>query len=214
MGKFSKPRNSEWYQDNIQHPIPAPPADTSQVSAPATEEFERAAVPVEETCEEAVPEAPETDDFFDTPEYAEPKEKKAGSSKKLSKILLICLCSVLVVALVGSIGAFAYLTATDPNEGKILNNVSVAGINIGNLTKAEAKAALHAATDHTYSAQPMVVKFPGGQIELRPEDTGARLDVNAVINAAYEYGRTGTQEERERARAASMNAHCGTSQWS
>lgn len=206
MGKFSKPRNTDWYRDDSQHPIPAPPVAQPQISPPAAEEFERSAVPEEETCEEVIPEAPETDDFFDTPDYTEPKEKRAGSSKKLTKVLLICLCAVLVVALVGGIGAFAYLSATDPNEGKILNNVSVAGINIGNLTKAEAKAALHAATDGTYSVQPMVIKFPGGRIELHPEDTGARLDVNAVINAAYEYGRTGTQEERERALAASMNA--------
>ena len=206
MGKFSKPRNSEWYPDDLQNRVPVPPVAESQVSAPVAEEFEDSAAPVEETFEEVTPEAPETDDFFDTPEYTESRKKQSGSSKKLTRVLLICLCSVLVVALVGGIGAFAYLSATDPNDGKILNNVSVAGVNIGNMTKAEAKAALKAATDNTYSTQPMVIRFPGGQIELAPADTGAKLNVNAAIDAAYEYGRTGTQEEREQALAASMNA--------
>ena len=206
MGKFSKPRNAEWYQNDFQNPVPTSPVVKPQVSAPVVDEFENSAVSAEEICEEVIPETPDTDDFFDTPEYTESKGKTSGSSQKLTKILLICLCSVLVVALVGGIGAFAYLSATDPNDGKILNNVSVAGVNIGNMTKAEAKAALKAATDSTYSVQPMIIKFPGGQIELHPADTGAKLNVNAVIDAAYEYGRTGTQEEREQALAASMNA--------
>ena len=206
MGKFSKPRNAEWYQNDFQNPVPTSPVAKPQVSAPVADEFENSAVSAEEICEEVIPETPDTDDFFDTPEYTESKGKTSGSSKKLTKILLICLCSVLVVALVGGIGAFAYLSASDPNDGKILNNVSVAGVNIGNMTKAEAKAALKAATDSTYSVQPMIIKFPGGQIELHPADTGAKLNVNAVIDAAYEYGRTGTQEEREQALAASMNA--------
>jgi len=217
MGKFSKPRNSDWYQDDILQPVPVSPAAVSEVSDPVAEEADFSApsaevsevpsAPAEDSYEEVTPDAPEAEDFFDTPEYTNPKRKKSGfSSNRFTKVLLICLCSVLVVALVGGIGAFAYVSAVDPNDGKILNNVSVAGINIGNMTKAEAKAALKAATDNTYSTQPMVIKFPGGQIELAPGDTGAKLNVNAVIDAAYEYGRTGTKEEREQALAASMNA--------
>ena len=205
MGKFSKPRNSDWYQEDILQPVP--PVAEPEVPAHPVEEPEVSAAPVEEITEEVIPDVPETDDFFDTPEYTKPKQPKSGfASNKFTKVLLICLCSVLVVALLGGIGAFAYMTATDPNDGKILNNVSVAGVNIGNMTKAEAKAAIKAATDDTYSKQPMVIKFPGGEISLAPEDTGAKLNVNAVIDAAYEYGRTGTKEEREQAMAASMNA--------
>lgn len=217
MGKFSKPRNSDWYQEEFLQPVQAPPVDEPAVSAPAAEESEVPAPSleepevftpeVEEIPEESGPESPETDDFFDTPEYAESRQKNSGfSSKKLTKVLLICLCSVAVVALLGGIGALAYISATDPNDGKILNNVSVAGINIGNMTRSEAKAALRAATKDTYTSQPMVVQFPNASIMLTPENTGAKLDVNAAIDAAYDYGRTGTQEERERALAASMNA--------
>ena len=217
MGKFSKPRNSSWYQDDSLNPVPVPSAEEPEVPAPVAEEPEVSAPSVEETVisapvaedipEEMMPESQEIDNFFDTPEYATPKRKKSAfSTNRFTKVLLICLCSVAVATLLCGIGAVAYLAATDPNDGKILNNVSVAGINIGNMTRAEAKAALHAATDDTYSKQPMIIQFPGGQISLLPENTGVKLDVNAVIEAAYDYGRTGTKEEREQAIAASLNA--------
>ena len=213
MGKFSKPRNLDWQQDDSKHPFPAPSVAESEASASVADGLEASAPFVEESdyfipaVEDSAGEPPENDDFFDTPEYTQSRRKDSGfSSKKFTKVLLICLCAVAVVALLGGIGAFAYMSATDPNDGKILNNVSVAGVNIGNMTRAEAKAALRAATDDTYTKQPMVIKFPGGQISLLPEDTGAKLDVNAVIDAAYDYGRTGTEEERELALAASMNA--------
>ena len=224
MGKFSKPRNSDWHQDDaFQYPLPVPPAaepdifesdvEETGLSAVPAEAAEQPDIPAEESefstetedviAEEAISEEEETDSFFDTPEYTEPKRKKSGSFKK---VFLICLCSVLVVALLAGIGAFAYITMIDPNEGKILNNVSVGGVNVGNLTKAEARKALHAATDGTFAQQPMVIKFPGGELSLSPADTGAVLDVDAAIDAAYEYGRTGTKEEKEQALAASMNA--------
>ena len=216
MGKFSKPRNTDWCQDDVLQPEPVLPVDESEIASPSAEEAvipvsvaeepEIAASPADEYSEEIDSEIPETDVYYDVPEFTDSAQKKTGSSKKFTKVLLICLCSVLVVALLGGIGAFVYLSAIDPNDGKILNNVSVAGINIGNMSKSEARAALKAATDNTYSVQPMVIKFPGGQLELAPADTGAKLDVNAVIDAAYEYGRTGTKEEREQVLAASMNA--------
>ena len=212
MGKFSKPRNSDWFLEDATQPIPVaeapvPPVDEPQVPVSSVEEPEVSAAPVEEIPEAVIPAATQPDDFFDTPEYTEPRKNGSGlSSKRFTKVLLICLCSVLVVALLGGIGAFAYMSATDPNDGKILNNVSVAGVNIGNMTKAEAKEALLAATENTYTKQPMVIRFPGGEISLSPEETGAKLNINAAIDAAYEYGRTGTKEEREQAMAASLNA--------
>lgn len=131
--------------------------------------------------------------------------KKAGSSaKKNRKIILISLCSVAAVLLIGIIATLGYLIVTDPNDGKILNNVSVAGVNVGNMSRSEAKAAIRAATENTYTVQDMVIEFPDTQIRLSPADTGAVLDINAAVNAAYDYGRVGTREEKEKALAASM----------
>ena len=74
------------------------------------------------------------------------------------------------------------------------------------MSRSEAKAAIRAATEHTYTNQDMVIVFPDAQIRLSPADTGAVLDVNAAVSAAYDYGRVGTKEEKEQALAASMNA--------
>ncbi len=139
------------------------------------------------------------------PQYTAP-QSTASAKKKNKKIMLISLCSVAAVLLIGLISALVYLVITDPNDGKILNNVSVAGVNVGNMSRSEAKAAIRAATENTYTQMDMVIEFPDAQIRLSPANTGAVLDVNAAVDAAYDYGRVGTKEEKEQALAASMNA--------
>lgn len=182
MGKFSQPRG----------PVPE---DDSFDLTPNTEAEELG----------AAPEAAEFGQAFDEAEiFSAPP--KASSKKKNRKIVLISLCSVAAVLLLSVIGALVYLFAIDPNDGKILNNVSVAGVNVGNMSKSEAKAAIRAATDNTYSQQDLVIDFPDLQLRLSPADTGAALDVDAAVDAAYDYGRAGTKEEKEQALAASMNA--------
>jgi len=182
MGKFSQPRG----------PVPE---DDSYELTPVTEVEEITAAPEAAGIGKAFGEA---EAFMDSP--------KKSSAKKNRKIVLISLCSVAAVLLIGVIAALVYLFAIDPNDGKILNNVSVAGVNVGNMTKSEAKAAIRAATDNTYTQQDLVIDFPDLQLRLSPADTGAALDVDAAVDAAYDYGRTGTPEEKEQALAASMNA--------
>ena len=182
MGRFSQPRG------------PVPEDDFNDLR-PMTEAEEIT----------AAPEAAEIGEPFQAPEVDYVPAKKS-SAKKNRKIILISLCSVAAVLLIGVIASLVYLFAIDPNDGKILNNVSVAGINVGNMTKSEAKAAIRAATDNTYSQQDLVIDFPDLQLRLSPADTGAALDVNAAVDAAYDYGRTGTPEEKEQALAASMNS--------
>lgn len=135
------------------------------------------------------------------------ESEHSGSSKKTNrKVILISICSVAAVLLIGIIAAVWYVIATDPNDGKILNNVTVAGVNIGNMTKSEAEAALSAATGSTYTQKDMVIEFPDATIQLSPADTGAVLDVDAAVDAAYDYGRTGTREEKEQALANSLTS--------
>ena len=185
MGKYSKPRSAGDPQENR--------AKTEELLAELTEDL----------IIEPVPDSPGED--MNDARYV-PEEKPKSSIKKNRKIMLISICSVVAVLLLGLISTLIYFIVTDPNDGKILNNVSVAGVNVGNMSRSEAKAAIRAATDHTYTQQDMVIVFPDAQIHLSPADTGAKLDVNAAVNAAYDYGRTGTKEEKEQALAASMNA--------
>ena len=189
MGKFSKPRDNGI--------TPEQPEELILPTAPAQEEPMVEEPAVEDPIPEVTP----------IPAPAEPPKKAAVSAKKKNKkIMLISLCSVAAVLLIGIIASLVFIFAIDPNDGKILNNVSVAGINVGNMTKAEAKSAIRAATDGTYTQQDMVIDFPNLQLRLSPADTGAALDVDAAVDAAYEYGRTGTDEEKAQALAASLEA--------
>ena len=134
------------------------------------------------------------------------QKKAAASQSKNRKIVLISACSVAVVLLISIIFSIWFFFGTDPNDRLILNNVMVSGINLGGMTREEAKQALHNATDHTYTKQNMVVELPDATLTFSPADTGAKLDVNAVVKAAYEYGRTGSKAEREAIRQAALTS--------
>lgn len=130
-----------------------------------------------------------------------PVSKK--SPKKKGKVLFIILCSIAAVLLMAVIAALVFLFVIDPNAGKILNNVTIGGIDVSNMNRSEAKAAIHAATDHTYSQRDFIISFPDTELNLSPADTGAKLDVDAMVDLAYDYGRVGTDEEKAKALADS-----------
>lgn len=114
------------------------------------------------------------------------------------KIVLVALCALALVLIIGFMSIF-FLSTTDPNGKTILNNVLIADVNVGGMTKDEAISAVKQATSHTYPVLDMVVDLAGNQLRLSPADTGVSLDVKAAVNAAYDYGRTGTKAEQEKA---------------
>lgn len=124
----------------------------------------------------------------------DPQEKK-----KIIAIAL-CVCSVLMllgitIILIGSLGGDDSPAQLD--EGKILPNVSVAGVNVGGYSLEDATELVHRATDYTYGFQDMVIKLPDGDLHLPPQQTGISFDVEAAVQAAYNYGRTGTPAENQ-----------------
>lgn len=125
-----------------------------------------------------------------------PQEDK----KKKQMIITISICAAVVVLLVALIAGIMLSSGGNDefeDDGKILKNVMVAGINIGGMTKEEAALKLHQETDETFSKQDMVIVFPTEELRLSPDKTGAKLDVDAVVEVAYAYGRTGTAEEQK-----------------
>lgn len=151
------------------------------------------------------------DSFFDQPRQEEPEEEAApdfidkmlsffsslsapGSKKQTAVLLGICgICLLVIVSCI----ALFFAGSADPNDGRILDNVYLADIPIGGMTKSEAISAVKEATSHTYGSQDMVIDLSGTQLRLSPKDTGAKLDVKAAVNEAYQYGRTGTKAEKE-----------------
>lgn len=132
------------------------------------------------------------------------KQELARKKDKNRKILLVSICAVTVLLLIAIIVGVVMFVNANKDDGKILNNVTVAGVNIGGMTPEEAAAAIHRATDMTYTVESMVVNLPDTILEFSPKDTGVKLDVNAAVEAAYNYGRTGTAEENKKAKADSL----------
>jgi len=163
VGKFSKPRkNFSDAQETVI--LPKPPVSPKPNPAAAPENQPAAPeindVPVVE---------PQSDfDPFDT--------ASSESAKKSRKIMLISLCSVAAVLLIGVIAAVWFLFGRDPNNHLILNNVYAAGVNLGGMTKDEAEAALHQATDLTFTQNDMIIELPDIILSLSPADTKAALD--------------------------------------
>ncbi len=133
-------------------------------------------------------------------------ERAVDYCEKNRKVVLVALCAVALILILGFMGIF-FASTTDPYEKTILNNVIIADVNVGGMTKEEAISAVKQATSHTYPVLDLVVDFAGKEIRLSPADTGVSLDVKAAVNAAYDYGRTGTKAEKEQAYLDSLTGN-------
>ena len=134
------------------------------------------------------------EDEQDIPPFLDNLLRFVGRNRKP---VLICSCIVLLAVLISTIAVFWLGAASDPYEGKILNNVIIGDVNVGGMTRSEAEKALRAATEDTFTQTDMVIQLPDTTIRLSPADTGAKLDVKSAVKAAYSYGRTGSAAQQE-----------------
>ena len=131
-----------------------------------------------------------------------PRRKSVMSKKERATV--ITLFSVAGVLLIGIVIALVLMLGGSDDNGLILNNVYVAGVNIGGMTEAQAKKALEDAAKD-YSELNMTVKVLDTTVSLTPAKTGARLDIDAVVKAAYDLGRAGSHSEQEKAQNATSH---------
>ena len=104
-------------------------------------------------------------------------------------LVLFIICGVLLALLLG-MGGYLLITALlDPYDCRMLNNVTIAGVHVGGMTRKEATEAVEAATLDTYTQNDMVIVLPEQTLRMSPADTGASLDIRQAIKAAYAYGR-------------------------
>lgn len=108
--------------------------------------------------------------------------------KALPKKAVLAMCAAAAVAALGIGGWFGVSALTDTFGGKISEGVTLGGVDVGGMTRAEAKKALKAATEG-FSQTPMVVELPEDTITLPPEESRVRVDVSAAVRAAYRFGR-------------------------
>lgn len=157
--------------------------------------------------EDILPEEPEQEDAYEPEESPGFWDKLMDFCINNRKGVLIGLCSAAILLLAAVIVTLTVVISGNTSDDRILNNVMIAGVNVGGMTKNQAISAVKQATSHTYSVEDMVVEIAGTQLRLSPKKTGASLDVKAAVNAAFEYGRTGTQAERDKAYSNSLTGN-------
>lgn len=135
----------------------------------------------------------EADEDYEEDEYFE--DSPRGVTTK-QKVILVSVCAGVLVLLIGLIVGIVIFSGRDTDDDLILDNVYAGEVNLGGMTMEEAKGALHLATDRTFSKKDMVVQvYEGMSFSLSPENTGASLNVDAVVKAAYDYGRGGSEAD-------------------
>lgn len=126
--------------------------------------------------------------------------KALAFCEKNRKAVLVGACGGALLLILLFIGIFfAGMRPTEVAEETILHNVYLADIPVGGMDKAEAIAAVKQATAKTYTAQDMIIDLSGTELTLSPRKTKVSLDIAAAVDAAYEYGHTGTKAEQEQA---------------
>lgn len=113
--------------------------------------------------------------------------------------VLSVLLAVLIIAI--GIGTWWFFDYTK-DDGLIYPNVYAFGQDLGGKTPDEAAEALKSLTGQTYTVQTMLVNLPDVTLALTPTDTGAAVDVDALVQLAYGYGREGNRWENTQAKAA------------
>ena len=116
----------------------------------------------------------------------------AAHRKKKRKVspALITLIVALVIAIAVFAGVGIYAMRYS-NYNKILPNVYVAGVDVGGMTKEEAKSAIQAALSQTQQ-QSVKVNLPDQTLTFTPAQDTVLIDVDEAVDAAYSYGRNST----------------------
>ena len=120
------------------------------------------------------------------------RRRKSASRQRRNNLILIGITAVAVIAAI-IVGIFLF---SEKDNGLILSNVTVAGVDVGGMTKEEAITAVRLSTENTYTKTDMVVKVNDQKEAIFPSVSGASLDVEAAVDAAYKLGRTGSSKEK------------------
>lgn len=140
------------------------------------------------------------DRFSQSKNYTDEVPAKAGMSKK-QIIILVSIGAAVLLSLIGLIIGLIIFSGRSDEDDRILDNVFAAGIELSGMTVEEATTALHSAIDQTLGKEPMVIRiYDKDALSLYPEDTNVSVDVEAIAQAAYSYGRSSNHAENQQIR--------------
>ena len=123
-----------------------------------------------------------------------------ASSPEVARLLTRAL---LVVALFLAAGAAGLALYASSHQGRIYQGVQVAGLDLGGLSAADARARLEAHFAD-YAGRPLTLTAGDQSFQVTPAEAGARLDSAATIETAMDWGRQGSLWDQSRAWARAL----------
>ena len=101
------------------------------------------------------------------------------------KWVMIGLCAFALVLIISIISVFAFAGSSESAQ-TISGDVFIAGTNVNGMTRKQAISAVERATAKVYVHNDMVVDLAGKTLSLPQKKTGAELDVDAAVDAAFQ----------------------------
>jgi len=175
-------RSSSYYSETIVIPKPNSTKTPGTKKAPAAKSAPKAP---------PKPVAP--------PASAPKQNPKIRRNKKIA-LLSVGIAAAVFVLCVGICVWFYFVSTAD--NGLIMDNTYVAGVNIGGLTPEEAKTELTRSAVGKYTRENIVINLPDTTLELSPQDVNVKLDLDLLVQDAYQNGREGSRSDRVAAMAA------------
>ena len=99
----------------------------------------------------------------------------------------IAVAALLFVLLAGAVGLYVYDSS---NEDRVANGIEVAGVLVGGLDAADARAKLRTRLQVPLE-KPIVAEHRGRRFTLSAQDAGVRADVGGMVDAAVAASRRG-----------------------
>jgi vancomycin resistance protein YoaR len=108
------------------------------------------------------------------------------------RFLLAFAATLVVLVAIAAIGTYAYASS---NSGRILQGISIGGVNVGGMTPAEAKQKLATALPNV-AAGALSVKAGSVEQKINYSDIGRTYNIDATVNDAMQVGRQGNPLEQ------------------
>ena len=99
-----------------------------------------------------------------------------------------CLFALMAFLIIGSLYA-----GLDPHDGRILENVTVGGLDVGGMTTERAYRELKYASEEVLERSTLWVNFPESRVPLDPRNTKASLNCHRAVWNAWLVGRMGNR---------------------
>ena len=135
----------------------------------------------------------EMDQAFHALSGDRPKKGKKQTSKKTA--IIITVCAVAIALAVAVLAGCLYLQKESTTP--ILGNVSVAGVDVGGMLKAQAIEAVENAIGNGYATTDMVVKVLDHEVTIPARCSGGQLDVAGAVRAACRFGHSFLPAKRQ-----------------